>query len=751
MNIKKIKKVRDLGTFNGFQWQNSCKEFERYNFFHGWNYSGKTTLSKIFRCLETKIQDSDFPNAKFFLETDNENITQKDISRDYPIRVFNEEFVEDNFQWKNEKHEIEPVLILGKEIKDLEIEAEKLKKDIEEKGELFKKSIEKEEHIRHDLEIFLTDKASEIRNILGITNPKEFDKNKLVEKIENIKDSYQNYILPDDKKEKTLNFYRSKKAEKITFEYPLLKLSTYISEVKSILSQKVTVQQIIEKLRANPKLSDWVKEGMELHQNEKVCQFCGNPLPSDLFERLNKHFSHEFDSLMKQKNNKEKEILNHIKEIDNSNFPDKARLFEDLQDEFENKLNRLNILKNSYIKTLQSLKEELERKRKKPFDSLEIQKLPDNTEELTNTLKEIESIINKHNSKVDSFETGKQRAKKNLIDYFTAEFIKEKNYFEIQEEIKELSKNIQTLKSEIEKLNSRIDEINGQIKAEAIGAGRINEYLKQFFNDNKLKIKLMDDGKYKLYRNDQIAKSLSTGEKNIISLVYFFTKLEETGFDFNNAVIFIDDPVSSLDSNHIFKVYAFINEKLKDCGQLFITTHNFDFFNLLKDSKFNLTKSEMKQKKKFYLIKKIRNQAGELSLIENLPDVLLKYKSEYNYLFSILKNFNDQDDNPNFGLIYLLPNILRRFFEAYLYMKYPDGKGFKDKADNFLKDKNISDKQTALKLMNEYSHEQNPEHSQKFPDPEEVENVVNFILKMIEKKDKEHYEALCESLKNNSN
>jgi len=745
MKVKRIKKIKNLATFNNFQWQNDCQEFEQYNFFYGWNYSGKTTLSRIFRCLEIKTQHPDFPNAEFSLETNNGNITQQDISKDYPIRVFNEDFVKGNFQWDNEKHEIDPVLILGKEVKDLEIKAKELTRQKQEKENLFGKTEEKITHIEHSLDNSLTDKASEIRNILGITNPKEFDKNRLVEKIESIKDSCQNYILSDDEKEKTLNIYRSKKAEKITFKAPQLKLSTYISEVKSILSQKVTAKQIIEKLKANPQLSDWVRKGIELHQSEKVCQFCGNLLPSDLLERLNKHFSQEFDNLMEQITNKEKEISDHIKEIENLKFPDKARLFEDLQTEFEDNLNDLNAKKDRYARTLESLKEEFKRKRESPFDSLELQELRDNTTELANALKKTNIIINKHNSKVDSFETEKQKAREKLINYFTAEFIKEKNYLKKKGKIEKLYNEIERFNSEIGNLGDKIENINSQIKAEAIGADRINKYLEQFFNDAKLKVQLIDNGKYKLYRNDQIAKNLSTGEKNIISLIYFFAKIEETNFDFNNAVIFIDDPVSSLDSNHIFKVYAFINEKLKDCGQFFITTHNFDFFNLLKD----LSRYDLNDKGKFYLVKKIISQTGEYSCIENLPYVLLKHKSEYNYLFFILKSFNKSKDKSNFELLYVLPNILRRFFEAYLFMKYPDGKTYTKKAEKFLKDTNMSNKQSTLKLIDEYSHEQNPEHSQNFPDIEEVKNAVSFILETIKDKDDAHYNALCESLNDN--
>jgi len=108
MKIKKIKKIKNFATFIDFQWHDNCQEFGKYNFFYGWNYSGKTTLSRIFRCLENKLQHSDFPDAEFYLETVNKNITQRDISKDYPIRVFNEDFVEDNFKWNNEDAKIDP-------------------------------------------------------------------------------------------------------------------------------------------------------------------------------------------------------------------------------------------------------------------------------------------------------------------------------------------------------------------------------------------------------------------------------------------------------------------------------------------------------------------------------------------------------------------------------------------------------------------------------------------------------------------
>ena len=175
---------------------------------------------------------------------------------------------------------------------------------------------------------------------------------------------------------------------------------------------------------------------------------------------------------------------------------------------------------------------------------------------------------------------------------------------------------------------------------------------------------------------------------------------------------------------------------------MFITTHNFDFFNLLKDMyRYDLED----QNGNFYLIKSITNNQYRYSTMEKLPVILYKFKSEYNYLFYKLKEFNDTNDKNNFDQLYLLPNILRRFFEMYLFMRYPDGKKFKEKAEKFFRNNTSNEKVMALKIMDEYSHEQNPEHSLRFPDITELEKSVKFILSEIEKSDKEHFDALVDS------
>jgi len=63
--IVSINKVKHFGLFKDFKWSGDIPGFRQYNLIYGWNYSGKTTLSRIFRCIELKELHSDFQNAEF--------------------------------------------------------------------------------------------------------------------------------------------------------------------------------------------------------------------------------------------------------------------------------------------------------------------------------------------------------------------------------------------------------------------------------------------------------------------------------------------------------------------------------------------------------------------------------------------------------------------------------------------------------------------------------------------------------------
>ncbi|MGA2298499.1 MAG: AAA family ATPase, partial [FCB group bacterium] len=420
--------------------------------------------------------------------------------------------------------------------------------------------------------------------------------------------------------------------------------------------------------------------------------------------------------------------------------PDKARILRNCQAEYETALTNVESKFKQAKLILDKISDELIKKKTKPFDELETLEYSFNEKLFRRSITLVNYIIRNHNRKLSTIENEKNEIKNKIIYFHTAKFISDNKYF-VRKRLNRIYEHIiQNLTQKIQTNSLGIDSYNKKIKAEAIGADKINDYLFHFFNDDKLKLEVLDNGKYQLYRKEKIAKNLSTGEKNIIAFIYFFARLEETGFDLTQSIIFIDDPVSSLDCNHIFGIYGFLTEKLFNCGQLFITTHNFDFFNLLKDFK----KYDLRNLGNLYLLK----QTEQKYLITPLPIVLEKFKSEYNYLFSIIYDFKKSSVKNTFDLLFILPNIIRRFLEAFLIIKYPNGKKFNNKYNNFFKDNADVEKKGLLKIMDEYSHEENQEHARYFPDVQEIEKAIKVVLNTIEQKDPEHYKALEESLNN---
>jgi wobble nucleotide-excising tRNase len=63
--------------------------------------------------------------------------------------------------------------------------------------------------------------------------------------------------------------------------------------------------------------------------------------------------------------------------------------------------------------------------------------------------------------------------------------------------------------------------------------------------------------RFRLMRSEKVARNLSEGEKTAISFSFFLTKLLEFP-TLEEIIIYIDDPISSLDSNHVFQINSIL-------------------------------------------------------------------------------------------------------------------------------------------------------------------------------------------------
>ena len=126
IRIDRISRLRSCGIFRNFTWPSDLPGFGRYNVIYGWNGTGKTTLSRLFRDLEVAraptmgeavlhINGNDVPGESFPQST-------------LPVRVFNRDFIEENV-FPVEGGDMPPILVLGAESVEKQRMVERLKRD----------------------------------------------------------------------------------------------------------------------------------------------------------------------------------------------------------------------------------------------------------------------------------------------------------------------------------------------------------------------------------------------------------------------------------------------------------------------------------------------------------------------------------------------------------------------------------------------------------------------------------------------
>ncbi|MNE01637.1 hypothetical protein D3C80_940840 [compost metagenome] len=259
--------------------------------------------------------------------------------------------------------------------------------------------------------------------------------------------------------------------------------------------------------------------------------------------------------------------------------------------------------------------------------------------------------------------------------------------------------------------------------------------------------------RFKIQREGIDANNLSEGECSLISFCYFVAKIQDELQDEikgNKLIIYIDDPMSSLDSNHIFFMFSLIEAviaKPEKYAQLFISTHNLDFLKYLR--KLTIPKIGTGNNKKGdlkHLLIERKNK--DYTILKLAPTYLKKYVTEFNYLFEQIYTCSEapeetisHDHQYNFG------NNMRKFLEAYLFYKYPSHKISNDQRIRKYFNNDTVTVTLINRITNEYSHlEDNFDRSLIPLDIAEIRQISALVLNRIESNDPDQFEALLESI-----
>lgn len=99
--------IASFGSFSGLEWKKAVRDsgkniktFQRLNILYGRNYSGKTTLSRVFRALETRKLPMNYAGSSFTVMGDQGAVTSSDLlTHNYDVRVYNRDFVTHNLSF----------------------------------------------------------------------------------------------------------------------------------------------------------------------------------------------------------------------------------------------------------------------------------------------------------------------------------------------------------------------------------------------------------------------------------------------------------------------------------------------------------------------------------------------------------------------------------------------------------------------------------------------------------------------------
>ena len=787
--IKKIDSIKGMAVFQDFNWDKSVRhegnnvaEFGKINILYGRNYSGKTTLSQIFRALEIRTIPEGYASPEFQLRLeDGSTVTQNSLNEHgHFIRVFNRSFVKDNLRFivDGEKG-INSFAVLGVDNTQVADAIGKCESDLEGLGKTHLNAdkdyntayithSKRDKELNRKLHEKATNKKTGIKynKTYGLAN---YNVLRLKEDIKIVtKDSYAQ--PSDEQVQEYYDLLKTEPKDKINESASFgLKYSTIAFNAKELIQKKIQMSDPIQELLSNTALEEWVRVGRGLHEGERdKCAFCCNDLPEDLWKKLDKHFNQGSEELRDDLDiavgdiESEKKRVSNLLKISNSDFYPK----------FTKRLNMLaeqfSAHSAAYCKNLESIKAQLEKRKNQIFTLLTFE-APASVEDDLNAIgSSYEELINDSNKYTDSLSADQSYAREALRLHVVFTFSTNINYTNEENDIERLGKEMETAeklqidaKANVDRKQAEISKLKDQLKDESKGADRVNYYLSNSFGHQFLSLKTNDvtsDGipskcQFEVIRNGVKAFHLSEGECSLIAFCYFMAKLEDIETKGRRPIIWIDDPVSSLDENHIFYVYSLINAKVAALEehedgeskkvqdhfkQLFISTHNLNFLRYLKQLPIK------KAHKKFFVIERHDNESS----IKPMPKHLKKYITEFNYLFEQLYKCATIKtiDDTNHTVFYNFGNNARKFLELYLYYKYP-GQGKTEKTfQRFFGMDNIS---SILmdRINNEYSHLRGDLERGSAPVVEpEMKKAASFLLGKIEEKDPDQYSALLESI-----
>ena len=763
--IHKIIGVHSAGILDDWSMPAGTDDFARVNVIYGGNGSGKSTLARVFAQMTAQgPTDVELQVEVYGPDGTTRRVMDREDGFWSRLRVFNKEFVSRNLLFDVDgRSDALPLLVLGepnverdKRLAEINLRLEAIP------GELSDAKNASSEATRAASKLATNTARTigqELQLIGGQYEPRKYDARRVKAALPSVvSDTHKR---SDPEMVADLRLIQGQRMEpvglirQVTFD-----LNRLEEQVSDVLGETITSTALNE-LVGDANAEQWVQRGLQLHEQRDECLFCANQVTPERRRALENHFDASF-----------KRLQDRISALDNSletdhtavsgslaSAPDRARLYSDLDDDYEERLRLQEEAVAAYRERIVSLRAALAEKRASPFSAIGLGMLPGRDKV---TFGHINELLGQHNARSADYQKAVDAA---------AQRIEFGRLAVIADAYRESQNGAQTkleLAEELQKEQERLEKERASLNVSELDASPLAEELTRdvagLLGRNEL-VFANQDGRYSIERHGEPATALSEGERTAISLLYFLCSLRDEKTKDLNATVIIDDPVSSLDHEILVGVSSHLWSALVGNGakhQVLLLTHSFELFRMWSNQLDRLPKQVKKSCP--YSIYELRAHyealpgggARRAPVLLSWTDEKLrtKLRSQYHYLFwriadVLREEGTDGDLAKEMEATAVIPNAARQMLEAFLAFKYPSKIGdFEGSMRRAFQEQSVTDplRQRITRFLHRQSHNEEANIDRPVGIGEST-TVLRSVFEFIDAVDADHFNEMCTALK----
>ena len=661
------------------------KNESRISVIYGKNGSGKSTISKSLCNIESDLSCSLLDQNDKPLSINQNNIF-----------IFNEDYINDKIAIQNDG--LSAVILFGEQVG--------IDKQIEEKNaklEDYQRLIDDQESIKTELENVKNSnsyqyKLNDLKNKLKSSDnwvEREFFiygkrhniSTKLLAQIfeepvisKNKEDAFKHFqeiksIIGTESREKISDTMKSLAVEKNFFQNITQLLAEKIE--KPVLNNRD--KRIIEIYsQKGTRYINEVKSTFE-KDDQDICPYCFRPINSEeksaillAIEKILSEDAKNHQSKLEKYNKSIKEMIDELDKIINisDNF---KKIYIKEYEAIESQYRIVTSLLCQYSQSIEDKINSLYTPISFSNNSimLEIKKLND-------AISCLEEKRKMYNQQIEEVDKSKKKASDWNREIAYWEFSKDYDeYQEAYNNYQNCCDQKTVYLAELDRLKKEIANLNSKNKDVVIAKDMINKALSYvFFSKNRLELNVdAESGKYYLMSNGikVTPDKVSTGERNIIALCYFFTQMldnhNSTDKFKDEYFIVIDDPISSFDRENQVGVITYLKYQLSEIlygninSKILLLSHDLSTVYDLEKAGEEI--GEQFNKKNFVENYELNNRR-----IDNTKHIDLK-RNEYSLLMREIYKYAKGDKSLLSDLT--IGNSMRRLLEAYGTFVYKKG------------------------------------------------------------------------------